>query len=511
VQTNDVGTSDLSGPAQSGVNVAIGNRALKGSVWMIGATGAAKAFGFACQLALAWFLTKEDYGVYAIAISLSVFLSVLRDGGLPQVLEQKGDRFDSFAGAVFWMMLAMNCGTGLVLALIAKPAARFYGIADLAGVVMLFAVTIPLSVVPSVLSARLALDLKFRELGLVQVVSAMARNGLLLFFAWAGFGARSFLLPVLVTSVTDSLLLWTVARCSPWNMAPQFHLWRELFAGGRWVLLGTFSIAVGNNGAYFILGKLLPADIVGTYFFAYQLVVQLGVLLSDNVYQILVGSFARMRGELSRLRSAVPPALGMIVLVGAAASLMIGAIYEPLEQVLWHGKWAGAGPGIQILAVLWPVTAGASVLRALQMATGHFRQWGIVTLLGAFASVLGAGAGALWGGSAASTAVGFGLGAVFGSALNAAIALPHIGIRPVGAALPILKPWVIIVIAAACARYISMRFEVALVETAVAGTCFAVFSFLGLRLFATDSLRVVERSLRRIIRPTAPASEEIST
>jgi O-antigen/teichoic acid export membrane protein len=511
VQANDIVRSDLNNPTQPAADAAIGSRALKGSLWMIGATGTAKGFGFACQLALAWFLTNNDYGVYAIAISLSVLLSVLRDGGLPQVLEQKGDRFDSFAGAVFWMMLAMNCATALLLALIAKPAANFYGIADLADVVMLFAITIPLSVVPSVLSARLVVDLKFRELGLVQVISAMTRNGLLLFFAWSGFGARSFLLPVLVTSVTDSLLLWLIARCSPWTMAPKFHLWRELFAEGRWVLLGTFSIAVGNNGSYFLLGKLLPADVVGTYFFAYQLVVQLGVLLSDNVYQILVGSFARMRGELTRLRAAVPPALDMIVLVGAAASLLIGAIYEPLERVLWHGKWASASVAIQILAVLWPVTAGASVLRALQMATGHFRQWGIVTLLGAFASIIGAGAGALWGGTAASTAVGFGLGAVFGVLLNAAIALPHIGISPVGAGSAVLKPWAIMIVAAVCARYAGMHFGAAMVETAVTAACFALFSLVGLNLFAHDSLHVVAQSLRRVIRPTAPASEKVST
>ncbi|MGA2780221.1 MAG: oligosaccharide flippase family protein, partial [Steroidobacteraceae bacterium] len=86
---------------------------------MIGATGAAKALGFVCQFALAWFLTKKEYGIYAIAISLSVFLSILRDGGLPMVLEQKGQRFDLFAGPVFWMMLAINISTAIVIFLIA--------------------------------------------------------------------------------------------------------------------------------------------------------------------------------------------------------------------------------------------------------------------------------------------------------------------------------------------------------------------------------------------------------
>lgn len=466
---------------------------------MIGATGAAKASGFICQLALAWFLTKEDYGVYAIAISLSVFLSVLRDGGLPQVLEQKGKRFDLFAGPAFWMMLTMNCATALLVSVIAQPAAKFYGIPELTAVMTLFALTIPLSALPSLLSVRLAVNLQFRELGLVQVVSALSRNALLLFFAWAGFGARSFLLPVLITSVTDSALLWSITRFSPWAMAPKIRLWPELFAGGRWVLLGTFSIAVGNNGSYFLLGKLLPSELVGTYFFAYQLIVQLGVLLSDNVYQVLAGSFARMNGELSRIRAAVPRALGVMVLIGAAASLLIGAIYQPLERALWHGKWAGATAAIQILALVWPAIAGVSVLRALQMATGHFRQWGIVTLIGALASVAGAALGAYWGGSATTTAMGFGLGAILGAALNARVALPHIGMGAAAAGLSVLHPWLIIAAAAACARYTGTLFSLAWLDVAAAGACFCVLGYFGLRVLARENLILVEKSLRRIL------------
>jgi len=298
----------------------------------------------------------------------------------------------------------------------------------------LFAATIPLSVLPSILSVKLAVNLRFRELGLIQVVSATARNGLLLFFAWAGFGARSFLLPVLITSVTDALLLWMVTRFSPWTLRPRFRLWPELFADGRWILLGTFSIAIGNNGAYFVLGQLLSSDVVGTYFFAYQLVVQLGVLLSDNVYQVLAPSFMRMGPDLARIRAAVPRALSVVVLVGATASLSIAAIYEPLERALWHGKWSAATNSVHILGVIWPAAAAVSVLRALQMATGHFRQWGIVTFVGAVASIFGAAVGAYIGGTAGAAAMGFGLGVLLGTALNAAFALPRIGVRALDAA-----------------------------------------------------------------------------
>src|SRR5262249_46164331 len=159
-------------------------QALKGSMWMIGASAAAKLVGFACQLAVAWFLTRQEYGIYAIAVSLSVVMSVLRDGGLPMVLQQKGSGFDEFAGPAFWMMLAINSATGLLIAAIARPAARFYGIPELADVIYLFAITVPLTVFPGLLTLKLSVNLRFRELGLIQVTSAILRSGLLVYFAW---------------------------------------------------------------------------------------------------------------------------------------------------------------------------------------------------------------------------------------------------------------------------------------------------------------------------------------
>ncbi len=478
----------------------VGDKALSGSVWLIGATGTAKALGFACQLALAWFLTKRDYGVYAIAISLSVFLSALRDGGLQFVLEQRRNQFDRFAGPVFWMMLAINTATGLLIALVAYPAARLYQIPELGGVITLFAISIPLMTLPSVLTVRLAVDLKFRQLGLIQVLSATIRNALLLLFAWLGFGARSFLLPLLVTSVTDSFMLWMATRYPVWRMPPRFRLWRELFAAGRWVLLGTFAIGFGNNGAYFIMGKFLPSELIGTYFFAYQIVVQLGVLLSDNIYQVLVASFVRLNGDLPRIRAAVPRALGMVVLIGAVASTSIAAIYAPLERELWHGKWSAATVAVYILAVGWPAAAGMSVLRALQMATGRFRQWGVVPLAGSAVSVAGTVVGASLGGSAITAAIGFSVGALIGAALNAAVALPRIGVRAMDAVGATLRPWLIVVVVAAASRWLGATVRDGWADLVVTGVCFVALAYGALKLLANDSFLLLEHSMRRILR-----------
>jgi PST family polysaccharide transporter len=493
-------------PTPSSAEHAIGIKAIRGSVWIIGATGAAKALGFLCQLALAWFLTKRDYGIYAIAISLSVMLSALRDGGLPMVLEQKAREFDRYVGPVFWMMLVINGGTAALIALLAEPAANLYELPELAGVITLFAASILLSVVPSVLAVRLAVDLRFRELGIIQVISATTRSVLLLYFAWAGFGARSFLLPLLVTNFSDSVMLWFVSRCSPWRLPPALRFWPELFRAGRWVVVGTFAIGFGNNGAYFVLGKFLPSELVGVYFFAYQLVVQLGTLLADNVYQVLVPSFARMRDDLVRMRAATNRALSVVVLLGAVASLAVAAIFAPLEQALWRGKWAGAAHAVYILAVAWPAAAGVSVLRALQMATGRFRQWGMLTMCGALASIGGTVVGVYVNPSPAGAALGFAGGALSGAAVTGGAALRNIQLPAKRAFAAIARPWFVLAVAAFGAKSSADLIHGAWAQMLATVVVFAILALAGLRFLARDSFAQLIASLRHILSRTSVAT-----
>jgi O-antigen/teichoic acid export membrane protein len=268
---------------------------------------------------------------------------------------------------------------------------------------------------------------------------------------------------------------------------------------GRWVLIGTFAIALGNNGGYFVLGMVLPSEVVGTYFFAYQIVMQLGTLLSDNVYRVLFAAFVQMGRDIARIRAALVRSLNVMILMGAMASLSVAVIFQPLEQVLWHGKWAAATGAIYVFAAIWPAAAGASVLRALQSATGHFREWGLVAMITAIASILGTVLGAVIGGTATTAAVGFGIGAVCGTAINSRVALAPLGISAAQALTVAVRPWLVVTVAAGLSAYAGSVATRPLTHMALSAVCFGIVCWIGARLFANESLRLVILSIRQIV------------
>lgn len=61
---------------------------------MLFISGIGKFASLLSQLVLDCLLTKEDFGLYALALSLSSTAYLRRNGGAQQILVQKGDEYD---------------------------------------------------------------------------------------------------------------------------------------------------------------------------------------------------------------------------------------------------------------------------------------------------------------------------------------------------------------------------------------------------------------------------------
>ena len=61
-------------------------------------TGVGKASALAAQIVLGWILFEDDWGLYALTLSVAALLQLLRNGGIGHVLIQRGP--DAYAALV---------------------------------------------------------------------------------------------------------------------------------------------------------------------------------------------------------------------------------------------------------------------------------------------------------------------------------------------------------------------------------------------------------------------------
>jgi len=78
-------------------------------LWATLGTITSKSASFGAQLVLGWTLEKEDFALYAIAISWSTIAFALRNGGTEKLLVQSGRRYEEYAVPCFKIGLAFNC------------------------------------------------------------------------------------------------------------------------------------------------------------------------------------------------------------------------------------------------------------------------------------------------------------------------------------------------------------------------------------------------------------------
>jgi O-antigen/teichoic acid export membrane protein len=451
-----------------------------------------KSLGILSQIAMGWFLSDHDFGVYAIAISVSTFTSLLRDGGLSRFLIQHGDSFEWLQGPVFWMMLACNTIAALLLAASAPTAAYIYDEPQLILLLGLLALTLPLSAPAGVLVAKLSIDLRFRALGAIQFASSTLRYGGMVVLAWNGFGTASFVVPVLLTGVFEWPALWLAAKASPWRKRPAIRTWCNMFQQSKWILLGTFAIGLMNNGAYFALAKVVSMEVLGIYFFAFQIVLQVGVLLSNNLFQVLFPAFSRIIEDTERSRVAILRSLNIVATAATWVSVILVPIYEPIEKLLWHGKWAASIVPVQILSLCFSPNVALSVVMAVQSARGRFQQWGLMTLGLAVGTILSVVVGAYWGGDPTSIALFFGLFNIVGGLIYSAIALRDFRIGAWILFKCIGPPWLIALGAAGITEVILNACSFPLVpglQIALGASAFTVVYVLGIRIFRPLYLR----------------------
>ncbi len=484
----------------------LGRAAIRGSIWMLFATIATRAGSLVAQIVLAWFLSDHDFGIYFIALSLSVFGAALRDGGVRQILIQDHAAYERILGPVFWLGGAMNVVAALLLAAMAPLAAWAYGDQQVAVILLIIGASIPLGTPAALLSVRLYTELRFRELAWISTCTALARFGGAIAFAAFGLGPLSLVLPLPLIALIEWALLTRVNRDRLWSRAPEPGLWPALFARATWVMLGTFAMGAWNMGNYFLVGLIVPAAVVGVYAWSNQLVLQVGVMMWANVNQVLFPAFSRLGAEPERKRHAVLRAMRTVLFFSAPACALLGPLFPSIEAFLWEGKWEDATASVRVIAALYAPTCLLPVSLAVQQARAEFRAWALMVLGMALAMMAGGGAGALFSGTPAGIAVWSGVAMDVACFAHAIIALRPLRIRWTQVLSAVLGPGLVALAASAAAMGADygLRNEHPVARGIAVGACFTlsfgVLSRVLLPVQVRESVAVFPQSARPLIR-----------
>lgn len=397
-ETPDRASAAAAAPSKAG---SMHSAVSSGAVWMISGTFVTKLATFIAQVVCGKLLTDDDLGLVAMAVAASKLLTICQDGGVRDLLVQsKPEDYEKLAGRVFWFAGAFNMSVALLIAALSYPlSVWYYHRPELIPMLLMMAVSVPLGTPGAVLQAKLRVDLRFRGLSWLNLLSALLRQGSTICFAMVGLGARSFILPQVLCSAAESVIAWWLTRDSIWRRPAEPSRWWELYQKTKWLIFGSVANLLIDRGPYLVMQPVLVAGgatvdlatrTTGDYFWAYEMTGQVGVLLSYNMQLVLTPVLARLKDDLGRMAQATLRAMAGLMMVGSLASLGLAVVMDPMEKLIFDGKWASATPAVAVFGIFFPFRILYGLSTAVLVARGHTKAWCVTSFMEGIAFTLAA-------------------------------------------------------------------------------------------------------------------------
>lgn len=299
-------------------------------------------------------ITQADFGLAALAGIFANFLSMLNEMGMGSALIQRQTKDRETLQSVFGFVLIVGIALciGLVVAApLLGSICREPRIVPLVRVVSLQFITMAFSVVPS---ARLSMDMRFRELSVAGLVSAVVGAIVTLGMAMHGAGAMSLIAGTVFLSGSRAILLNLYEPSLSW---PRFEFAR-LRTFGRFSGLALVERSMWYwymQADTFVVGRLLGATSLGVYALGRQLTSIPLERAMEVINSVALPAYSRVKNDMAQVRAGYLKVLRLGAVYAFPVFWGLASVSGPVVRILGGQKWLAAAPIVQILCLSMPL------------------------------------------------------------------------------------------------------------------------------------------------------------
>lgn len=329
----------------------LGTRVAHGAVWAFASSWARIALSLLAFAVIARVIGPAHYGLNAGAGALAALFQVLIGPAAGEVVVQRHDLPERSLTAYFWLLQAAGGLVFAALALAAPWIAGAFSAPTMAPVLLVYALTIPLTALQTVPEARLSRELQFKLQALAGGAGVACGSAVGIALALAGAGVWALAALQLTQTLVQAAVLWIAGR---WRPAREPD-WRALAPLLRY---SASSIGVrllnelDSQLPKFFIGSLLGVVALGYYSLARRIFDLLKDLLIVPLNMVALPSLARARALGEDLPRLFGGALRVSTFIANPAFLGLAAIAPLLVPAVFGPGWEPAVPALQLTALL---------------------------------------------------------------------------------------------------------------------------------------------------------------
>ncbi len=241
----------------------------KAPLWVTIEQGAGRLVRVSASILLARILVPEDFGVYALSLSILEMARMFGNIGIGTTVIQSSDEPDEHLNSAFWINLCAS-----VFMFVCSVACGWVGSQYLSSPLLVYTVpmlgiTLLTGAIPHINHSLLIRRLEFKTLAKASFGKLAIESVVSVAFALAGFGVWAFIIGYLLGDFTFSILIWKLTTWRP-QWKPQFVFPKRYWVFGVSIFFFEFSNYLLEHIPNLILGRLTTIYILGLFAFAWR-------------------------------------------------------------------------------------------------------------------------------------------------------------------------------------------------------------------------------------------------
>ena len=326
------------------------HRTGKALFWTLLDVGGSQGLSFLLYVILTRILTPAEYGVFALALSITAIANIVAFQGFSDALIQRDVTEEDDRSTAFWTNLGLGALLGGAIFLTAPLFARVFDAPELGPVPQAMSSLCLLRAMISVHSALCRRELQVAVFAVRAIGGYVAGGVVGILMALQGWGVWSLVASQIVQAVTVMIVMWVTVRWVP-RLRFSYASFRELAAFSRHLIAASVLMSVADKVDTLVIGLVLDATAVGYYSLAFKVLQAIGLLTMGPITPLMMPVLARLTKDLDAFRDQYVRLVTLCLVVWLPLAATLGVLAPVVVPAAFGPQWLGAVPVLQAMCL----------------------------------------------------------------------------------------------------------------------------------------------------------------
>src|ERR1043166_4650123 len=347
-------------------NLPLAKKVRAGLSWTMSSSLIAESLRFVRSIVLARFLAPEDFGLFAMALTIVAALNALSTLGISRTIVTS--KFETSADlkahldTIWSVEIVRSLVIALLVAATAFPVSRFYGQAQLKLIIPILGLATLVQGFQNIGLVILRKEISFGRNFWYERATNAGGIALTIALAIVVRNVWALVIGLLLTAFLGTVLSYVFHSYRPHLAFEQRALRRALGLGkvAFVIAVASYLINIGDN---VMIGRLLGAGALGNYSLAFNISsVPIGVLVF-SLGAVLFPAYAEiMASRPKALEQAFTKVFSIALTIMVTITVLLFLLATEIVQLLFGTRWTTAGTVLRVLAFVVPLRGLSQIL-----------------------------------------------------------------------------------------------------------------------------------------------------